>query len=413
MRNLAARPKTTAALLFAAIFALRATVGSAGDAISFLYVVPVVIVAVALGTRAGAVAGAVAFALSSLGLILADLPSSTLGYVNRAVVFLFIGALVGRFAARLRALESESARHFNLSLDMICTAGFDGCFKSVNPAFERTLGYREEELVGRPFLDFVHPEDRETTEREAAALSDGKATIHFQNRYFDSDGHMHWLEWASVPLPDEEIIYAVARDVTERKAMEEELERLSRHDSLTGLLNRRSFDEALTAQLAYTRRYGEGGALLVFDLDRFKQINDALGHAAGDATLREVARVMRENLRQTDTLGRGASRVVARLGGDEFAVLLPEANAAGAEAVAERLVAALTSKPLRIEGSEVQVGISVGIALFDADGCPPAKDLLAAADRAMYLAKAAGGGAVLAGTLDRRPAADRSEWPLL
>jgi diguanylate cyclase (GGDEF)-like protein/PAS domain S-box-containing protein len=387
-----------AALLFAAIFLLRATVGSVGDAISFLYVIPVVVIAVALGARAGLIAGAVAFALSSLGSIVADLPVSPLGYVNRALVYLFIGGLVGRFADRLRALEAESARHFNLSLDMISTAGFDGCFKSVNPAFERILGYREEDLVGRPFLEFVHPDDLKKTEREAAGLSDGKTTVQFQNRYFDRNGEVHWLEWASVPLPEEHIIYGVARDITERKAMEEELERLSRQDSLTGLLNRRSFDEALERQLAYTRRYGSGGALLIVDLDRFKQINDEFGHPAGDRVLREVARVLSENLRSTDTVGRYSDGVVARLGGDEFALLLPEADAVGAEAVAERLVAALAGAPLKVDGGEVRLEISVGVALFDENGLPLAEDLLSAADRAMYVAKAAGGGgSVLAG----------------
>jgi diguanylate cyclase (GGDEF)-like protein/PAS domain S-box-containing protein len=396
MSPLGFRPFLVSAILFAGIFALRATVGSVGDAISFLYVVPVVIAAVGLGVRAGLIAGVVAFALSTLGSIVGDLAVSPLGYVNRALVYLFIGGLVGRFADRLRALEAESARHFDLSLDMISTAGFDGCFKAVNPAFERILGYREEDLVGRPFLDFVHPEDRERTEKEAAALSGGNHTVQFQNRYFDSAGEVHWLEWASVPIPEEQIIYGIARDVTERKALEEELERLSRHDSLTGLLNRRSFDEALESQLAYTQRYGTGGALLILDLDRFKQINDELGHAAGDEALREVARVLRENVRRTDTFARGPG-VAARLGGDEFALLLPEADAEGAEAVAERLVAALAASPLRIEGREVQLGFSIGVALFDEDGCPQAKELLAAADRAMYVAKAAGGGgAVLA-----------------
>jgi diguanylate cyclase (GGDEF)-like protein/PAS domain S-box-containing protein len=392
------RPRAAAALLFAAIFVLRATVGSVGDAISFLYVIPVVAVAIALGARAGLIAGAVAFALSSLGSVVADLPVSPLGYANRALVYLFIGGLVGRFADRLRALEAESARHFNLSLDMISTAGFDGCFKSVNPAFERVLGYREEDLVGRPFLEFVHPDDLEKTEREAAGLSDGKTTVRFQNRYFDRDGEVHWLEWASVPLPDEHIIYGVARDITERKEMEEELERLSRQDSLTGLLNRRSFDEALERQLVYTRRYGNGGALLIADLDRFKQINDAFGHAAGDQALCQVARVLAENLRSTDTVGRYAEGAAARLGGDEFALLLPEADAVGAEAVAERLVAALAAAPLQVEGGEIRLSISVGVALFDENGLPLAEDLLAAADRAMYMAKAAGGGgSVLAG----------------
>jgi diguanylate cyclase (GGDEF)-like protein/PAS domain S-box-containing protein len=397
MSFLGSRPRIAAAFLFVAIFTLRATVGSVGDAISFLYVIPVVIVAVALGVRGGLVAGAIAFALSSLGSIIGHLPVSALGYFNRALVYLFIGGLVGSFADRLRSLEAESARHFNLSLDMISTAGFDGCFKAVNPAFERILGYREEDLVGRPFLDFVHPDDRERTEQEAATLSDGRTTVQFQNRYFDSEGEVHWLEWASVPIPEEEIIYGVARDVTERKAMEEELERLSRHDPLTGVLNRRSFDEALDAQLNHARRYGRSGALLIVDVDRFKRINDELGHAVGDEALRTVARALDENLRSSDTVGRGSGEgtLVARLGGDEFAVLLSEADEAGADAAAQRLVAAVAAAPLEVEravGEELGLSVSIGVACFDEHGCPPAQDLLVAADRAMYVVKAAGGG---------------------
>ena len=399
MNRFASKPRLTAALLFGEIFTARATVGTVGDAISFLYVIPVVIVAVGLGFRGGLAAGAIAFALSSLGSLVEHLPISPVGYVNRAFVYLLVGGLVGRFADRLRALEAESARHFDLSLDMICTAGFDGRFKSVNPAFERILGYRQEDMVGRPFLDFVHPDDRKRTEREAAALSGGEHTIQFQNRYFDSEGEVHWLEWASVPLADERIIYGVARDVTERKALEEELERLSQRDPLTGLLNRRSFDEALERQLAYTRRYGSGGAVLVIDLDRFKQINDELGHAVGDEALCRVAEVLDSNLRQSDSLGRDAEGVVGRMGGDEFAVLLPEADAGGANAVAARLVSAIAASPLAVEGLEVKLAISVGAALFDGEGCPPVRELMAAADRAMYVAKASGGGAVLAGSL--------------
>jgi PAS domain-containing protein len=173
-----------AATLFVAIFVARELVGTLGDAISFLYIVPIVLVATSCGTRAGMLAGAVAFVLSSVGTLMMDLPVTPLGYVNRAVVYLFVGGLTGRFATTLRALKAESSRHFDLSLDMISIAGFDGCFKSVNPAFERTLGYRPEELVGRPFLDFVHPEDVERTEREAASLADGARTVQFRNRYF-------------------------------------------------------------------------------------------------------------------------------------------------------------------------------------------------------------------------------------
>jgi diguanylate cyclase (GGDEF)-like protein len=202
----------------------------------------------------------------------------------------------------------------------------------------------------------------------------------------------------SIAMPEEELIYAVARDVTDRKAIEDELQRLSERDPLTGLLNRRSFDEALERELARARRHERSGAVLIVDLDRFKQINDELGHAAGDQALCHVAAVLSANLRETDTIGRDATGIASRFGGDEFALLLPEADARGAEAVAERLVAALAASPLRIEGNEVQIGVSVGAAVFGGPGAPSSEELLAAADRAMYVVKAAGGsGAVLAG----------------
>jgi diguanylate cyclase (GGDEF)-like protein/PAS domain S-box-containing protein len=382
-----------AAALFVAIFVARTTVGTLADAISFLYVIPVILVAISVGTRGGALAGTVAFVLSTASALIADQPTSAFGYFNRAAVFIFIGALVGGFAEDLRSLEAESTRFFDLSRDMICVAGFDGYFKRVNPAFERTLGYSHRELLERPFVEFVHPDDRDDTDVEVGEISDGgRATVHFQNRYLDKDGGVHWIEWTSVGVPDEERIYAVARDVTERKLLEQELELRSRSDPLTGMLNRRSFDEALERQLAQARRYKRSGALLIADLDRFKQINDEFGHAAGDEALRVVSRVLASNLRETDTIGRDEGGLVARLGGDEFALLLPEADAAGAEAVGQRLVAALAAEPLRIDDREVRLGISIGVATFGAGEFISAEDLLAAADRAMYRVKAAGGG---------------------
>jgi diguanylate cyclase (GGDEF)-like protein/PAS domain S-box-containing protein len=382
-----------AAILFVGIFVVRTTIGTLADAISFLYVIPVIVVAISLGTRAGLVAGVVAFGLSTASALIADQPTSVFGYINRAVVFLFIGALVGRFADTLRSLEAESTRFFELSRDMICVAGFDGYFKRVNPAFERTLGYSRRELLGRPFVEFVHPDDRDDTDVEVGEISDGgRATVHFQNRYVDKDGGAHWIEWTSVGVPDEERIYAVARDVTERKMLEQELELRSRSDPLTGMHNRRSFDESLAAQLAHARRYKRNGALLIADLDRFKQVNDEFGHAAGDEALRAVSRVLAANLRATDTVARDEGGLVARLGGDEFALLLPETDAAGAEAVAGRLVDAIAAEPLRIGDREVRLGISIGVATFGAGEPSSAEELLAAADRAMYVVKAAGGG---------------------
>lgn len=389
------RPRNALAVtaaLFVAVFVLRLLATAPGDAVTFLYVIPIVLVAIALGERAGFLAGVLAFVLSVLWALAEGVEIGPLGYAVRATMFLMIGSLVGRFATSLRALEAESARHFNLSQDLTCIAGADGYFKRVNPAFERVLGYSKEELLARPYAEFVHPEDLERTAQEAAAIPDGRGAVRFQNRYLDKDGNVHWLEWTSTPLAGEGLIHAVARDITDRKALEQELEQLSQHDSLTGLFNRRRFEEELERQLIYTRRYGKGGALLVLDLDRFKQINDELGHAAGDEALCEVARVLRENLRASDTVARDSGAVVARLGGDEFVALLPEADGAGAQAAAQRLVATIGASTLTIEGRDVQLGLSVGIAFFDEHGLPPAKELLAAADRAMYKAKAGGGG---------------------
>jgi diguanylate cyclase (GGDEF)-like protein/PAS domain S-box-containing protein len=392
---LAERPRVSLAVaagLFPAIFVLRLIAPEAGDGVTFLYVLPVVLVAVAYGGRRGLAAAGVAFALSTVWVLIEDVHVSALGYAIRAVVFAFVAVLVGRFATQLRRAEADSARHFELSLDMICTAGFDGRFKSVNPAFERTLGYRDEDMVGRPFLDFVHPDDREKTEREAAALADGTHSVQFQNRYLDSRGEIHWLEWASVPIPEENLIYGLARDVTERKALEQDLERLSQRDPLTGVFNRRRFDEELSGRLCAVPRHRRSGALLLIDLDRFKRVNDELGHAAGDVALCEVARLLDENTRATDVIGRDAEGFVARLGGDEFAVLLDDVSPSEAIAVGERLAATLEATDLRVEGSPVPLAISVGVAAFDGRDGVDTEDLLARADRAMYVVKAGGGG---------------------
>jgi hypothetical protein len=112
-------------------------------------------------------------------------------------------------------------RFFELSHDLVCVAGFDGRFRDVNPAWERTLGFRREELTAVPFLDFVHPDDREATIRETQCLAEGGETLSFENRYRDRDGGYRWLRWNAVSDPEEGLIYASARDVTaEREAMD-------------------------------------------------------------------------------------------------------------------------------------------------------------------------------------------------
>jgi two-component system, sensor histidine kinase and response regulator len=138
-----------------------------------------------------------------------------------------VGNQIGMFSDRLRAQE-ERDRFFTLSLDMLCVVGFDGSFKRVNPAWHRILGYDEADLLSRQYLDFVHPDDREATLAEAAKLTEGKDVNYFENRYWHKDGTLRWLLWASAPFPEQQLAYAAAKDITERKAAEETMARDAR-----------------------------------------------------------------------------------------------------------------------------------------------------------------------------------------
>lgn len=130
--------------------------------------------------------------------------------------------------ARRERAERESERIFNLSLDLLCIAGVDGYFKRVNPAFERTLGYSAQELLARPFTEFVHPDDRERTHKATDALARGDEVVYFENRYIRRDGSLCWLQWNVRPEPHEGLLYAAARDVTERRRAAEEQAALRR-----------------------------------------------------------------------------------------------------------------------------------------------------------------------------------------
>jgi diguanylate cyclase (GGDEF)-like protein len=188
---------------------------------------------------------------------------------------------------------------------------------------------------------------------------------------------------APVRTLDGKIIGAVLvfQDVTQSRVLQRQLEHSAMHDGLTGLPNRSSFERALAAAIEQARRELREHALCFVDLDRFKNVNDTAGHAAGDALLKDVARVIRKSCRSQD--------FCARIGGDEFAVVQAGASGrAGAMLLAERMLAALAT-PLAIDGRRLPISASIGIGLFPDHGASP-EQLHQAADQALYQAKAAG-----------------------
>ena len=145
---------------------------------------------------------------------------------ERTLELATINAKLEREIAEHQHAEEERDQFFTLSIDMLCIAGFDGYFKHLNPAWEKTLGFTKAELLAKPFLEFVHPEDRASTRAAAAQLSTtGGDILSFENRYLCKDGSYKWLAWDVTPSASQQMIYAVARDITEHKRVEAELQK--------------------------------------------------------------------------------------------------------------------------------------------------------------------------------------------
>jgi len=260
-------------------------------------------------------------------------------------------------------------------------------FAQVNPALGEILGAAPDELVGLGMLAFLEPDDLEGAYDALARLLAGDAdSITLEPRLFRPGGETRWANVSASRVADRgdaatHLVLQV-EDISDRKRFEGQLQHLADHDSLTGLFNRRRFEEELERALAHVERYGDPAALLVIDLDNFKAVNDAHGHAAGDDLLVRIAGVLRARLRETDVLG--------RLGGDEFAVVLERTNALAAALVAEELVGALGPAFAGEDERAVRATASIGIAAVDPDTVASAEELLVHADLAMYDAKEAG-----------------------
>jgi len=210
------------ALVALALIALPLLEKDGTTAPMLLFVVPTALCAVRFGLRGGGISAALGVVLASFWYLAHQHFTAGLrDLATDAAVFLLIGGSVGWAIDRMKALERELADHHELSLDLICTASFDGYFTRLNPAWERLLGYDLEELKRRPFTDFVHPDDLEPTAEEMRRQTvAGQSVINFHNRYRTADGSYRWLEWTSRPDEKSRQLFAVARDITERKEAE-------------------------------------------------------------------------------------------------------------------------------------------------------------------------------------------------
>lgn len=373
---------TAAVAIFAGITAARFFVIDGSDVpFSFLYVVPIALIGMEFGLRWG-LATALLAAATFVGWVLIEDPNLTsVEVVVRTLVLAIAGVTTGEIGHRRGVEGAESARWFEMSNVLHAQASFEGYFTRLNAEWSALLGWTEEELMAKPFLEFVHPDDSDPTVKATEGLAAGNnELIDFENRYRAKDGSYYWLSWGA--RSDGERIYATARDITRSKELEAERDELlarseamARTDALTGLPNRRAWDEELRRELARADRYEYRVSLAIVDLDRFKRFNDTRGHQAGDDLLCEAAQAWRLTLRVTD--------LIARIGGEEFAVLLPHCPPTDATTVIERMRAVTPQDQT----------CSAGVAVWD--GSETGEALTERADSALYEAKRGGRDAIV------------------
>lgn len=295
---------------------------------------------------------------------------------------------VGRDISAQKRIEEElrlAASVFHSSAEGVLVTDADATILSVNPAFSEITGYSETEAVGRrPSLLRSDRHDAGFYQTMWEALSRaGRWQGEIWNRRKGGEAYLEWLtinridDAAGVPVR----YVAVFHDITELRRKDEHIRHLAFHDALTGLPNRSLMQDRLKHAVERARRKGSRLSVTFMDLDRFKAINDGLGHDVGDLLLQEVAARIKGRLRAADT--------VARLGGDEFVVLMEDLPDSGnCAALAEQIIAEL-ARPMQLRGHTVEVGASMGMAFYPEDG-NDAWQLMKHADMAMYAAKEAG-----------------------
>lgn len=288
----------------------------------------------------------------------------------------------------LRENEAQYRQFIEGTDNLVCQVDTRGKFTFVNHMAHPFFGLEPKKCLGRSLFDFIHPEDRQSTEELFNDIVQGKRErITLENRILNAIGETHDMLWTMNHHYDDEnnsivAVNSTARDITERKESEKQIWKLANFDVLTGLPNRALFMERLSQAIFQSTRTGKLLCLMFIDLDNFKNVNDSLGHQAGDDLLVEVAQRLNYCLRQTDT--------IARLGGDEFTVILTNiTQQSDAEPVIRQLLQSLARPFIVGRDNEVHITASIGVT-FCPDDATDEQTLMRYADTAMYRAKGSG-----------------------
>ena len=300
---------------------------------------------------------------------------------NRRVVQCNIRDVTERRQAEEELRRSEQRQRAILDNipDIAWLKDVENRFIAVNEAFGRTCGRRPEELAGKTDFDIWPREIAEKYVADDREIMTSGRQRRFEESFVDREGKRKWVEAIKTPIFNDEGqvigMTGIARDITARKTMEETIRLQAYHDSLTGLPNRLLFLDHLRLEMARARRKNEKLAVLFLDIDRFKSINDTLGHRIGDRLIKRVAKRLRAVVRQIDT--------VARSGGDEYTILLPQITRPEYIAKVAQKILLSFDRPFTIEGHQCYVALSIGISVYPGDG-GDAETLLKNAAAALY-----------------------------
>ena len=324
---------------------------------------------------------AVFFALA-LGLIhvacdFATIETVKVGSIIRTMMFVMVAYVTSYLALKRDRAFNELQQLNSAMLDMLSQIDADGIVEYVSPSVKTVLGYAPDQVKGKPFFDFIHPDEASTVKQKFQHAVETETSFRMDYRYRCANGSYIWIEALANPIAGHHkgmnIYVFGSRDITLRKRAEDDLKHLSIHDALTGLHNRTLFE--MEIRRFSTGRFDPVG-IVMCDLDGLKLVNDNLGHDIGDCLLMTAASLLKEQFRTSD--------IVARIGGDEFAVLLPDCPPEMVNEICDRLKQAMKNK--YIPDTKIPLMISVG---YVTGNCKdrPINEMLKDADMNMYKEK--------------------------